>query len=109
MRLAVGGSVDMNESFVALVIYPTTPLSQGGQADTLLRMVGPAIRTMPGFVGGQVFVSEDGASVVTLVEWRDRESYAQFRQSEFGRGATQLAADMRPRPYWLRPYATVER
>ena len=110
MRLAVVVIVSTNDSFVALVIYPSTPLSQAGQADTLLRMVGPAIRTMPGFVAAQLFLSEDGEHIVSLVEWRDRESFAQFRQSEFGRVATQLVAEeLRPRPYWLRPFAAVER
>jgi len=32
----------------------------------------------------------------------------QFRQSEFGRAATQVASELHPRAYWLRPFATVD-
>lgn len=96
------------ESFVALVIYPSTPTGQVGQADTMLRMVEANIRSMPGFIVGRVFLSEDGESVITLAEWRDRESFAQFRRSEFGRAATHAVGELRPKAYWLRPYATVE-
>ena len=99
---------DVVEEFAALVIYPTTALAQTGQADTLVRMAESAIRSMPGFLRGRVFLSEDGNSVISLVEWRDRESFAQFRQSEFGRAATQVAGELHPKPYWLRPFATVE-
>ena len=95
------------ESFVALVIYPSTPDVQAGQADTMLRMVESTIQSMPGFIVGRVFLSEDGESVVTLTEWRDRESFVQFRQSEFGRAAAHVASELHPRAHWLRSYATV--
>jgi heme-degrading monooxygenase HmoA len=100
--------VETAETFVALVIYSSTPPAQVGQADTLLRMTEATIRRMPGFVCGRVFLSEDGESVVTLVEWRDRESFAGFRQSEFGRAATHVAGELHPKPYWLRPHARVD-
>lgn len=100
--------MDSVEAFVALVIYPSTPPAQTGQADTLVRMAEDAIRSMPGFIRGRVFLSEDGENVVSLVEWRDRESFAQFRQSEFGRAATMVAGELHPRAYWLRPFAVVE-
>lgn len=96
------------ESFVALVIYPSTPKGQVGQADTLLRMAAATLRSMPGFLGGRVFLSEGGESVVSLVEWRDRESFAEFRRSEFGRAATHAVGELHPKAYWLRPHATVE-
>jgi heme-degrading monooxygenase HmoA len=99
--------VETAESFVALVIYPSTPRGQVGQADTILRMVEDTIRSMPGFIVGRVFLSEDGESVVTLAEWRDRESFGQFRQSELGRAATLVAGELRPRAHWLRSHATV--
>jgi heme-degrading monooxygenase HmoA len=55
-----------------------------------------------------VFVSEDGESLVTLTEWCDRESFQQFRQSEFGQAAIRLAAELHPVAHWLRQHATVE-
>jgi len=100
--------VDTAESFVALVIYNSTPPAQVGQADTLLRLTEATLRSMPGFVGGRLFLSEDGESVVSLVEWRDRESFARFRQSEFGRAGTQVLGELHPKAYWLRPHAVVE-
>ena len=96
------------EPFVALVIYPSTPQGQVGQADTLIRMAADAIRSMPGFVSGRVFLSEDGASVISMVEWRDRDSFAQFRQSEFGRAGVQVVGELHPTRYWLRPHATID-
>ena len=96
------------EPFVALVIYPSTEVGQAGQADSLLRMAEATLRSMPGFLGGRIFLSEGGEHVVTLVEWRDRESFAEFRRSEFGRAATQIVGELHPKAYWLRPHASVE-
>ena len=100
--------MDMVEPFVALVIYPTTPDGQSRQADNLARIAEEKIRELPGFLRGRVFVSEDGESLVTLTEWSDRESFLQFRQSEFGQAAIRLAANLRPQAHWLRQHATVE-
>jgi heme-degrading monooxygenase HmoA len=96
-----------NEPFAALVIYPTTAPAQTGEAESLAQMA-ESIRTMPGFIRGRVFLSEDGGSVISLVEWRDRESFVQFRQSEFGRTATQVAVDLHPKAYWMRPFSSVD-
>jgi heme-degrading monooxygenase HmoA len=78
--------MDLAEPFVALVIYPTTPDAQSRHAESLVRIAAEKVRSLPGFLRGRVFVSEDGDSLVTLTEWSDRESFQQFRQSEFGRG-----------------------
>ena len=100
--------VDTTERFVALVVYPSTLAAQLDQADTLLRMAEQTIRRMPGYVTGRVFLSEDGESVISLVEWRDRDSFTRFRQSEFGKTAVQMAGELRLKAYWLRPHATVD-
>ena len=100
--------MDMVEPFVALVIYPTTPDGQSRQADNLARIASEKIRPLPGFLRGRVFVSEDGESLVTLTEWSDRESFLQFRQSEFGQAATMLLANLNPKSYWLRHHGALE-
>ena len=100
--------MDMVEPFVALVIYPTTLDAQSRQADNLVRITSERIRLLPGFLRARVFLSEDGESLVTLAEWSDRESFLQFRQSEFGRAAILLAAELHPKGYWLRQHATVD-
>jgi len=99
--------METTEPFVALVIYPSTSTTQLGQAHTLLRMAEDTIRRMPGFVAGRVFLSEDGESVISMVEWRDRESFTHFRQSELGRTAMQMVGELHPKAYWLHPHATV--
>jgi heme-degrading monooxygenase HmoA len=99
--------VETTNSFIALVIYPSTAPAQLGQADTLLRMAEQTIRGMPGFIAGRIFLSENGESVVSMVEWRDRESFTHFRQSEFGRTAVQAVGELHPKAYWLHPHATV--
>jgi heme-degrading monooxygenase HmoA len=99
--------VDTTEAFISLVIYPSTPPAQLAQADTLLRMAEETIRRMPGFIAGRVFLGEDGESVVSMVEWRDRESFTHFRQSEFGRAAVQVVGKLHPKAYWLHPHAAV--
>jgi len=100
--------MDVVEPFLALVVYPTTPEAQARQADNLVRMASEKIRLLPGFLTARVFVSEDGDSLVTLSEWSDRESFRQFRQSEFGRAAVLLAAELHPTSYWLRQHGAVE-
>ena len=64
-------------------------------------------RGAAGFISGRIFLSEDGESVVSLVEWR--ESFTQFRQTEFVRMAAQVIGELRPRPYWLKSYASLEK
>jgi heme-degrading monooxygenase HmoA len=96
--------MDMVEPFVALVIYPTTRNAQARQADNLARIAAEKIRDLPGFLRARVLV---GDSLVTLTEWSDRESFLQFRQSEFGQAAIRLAAELHPQSYWLRQHATV--
>ncbi len=100
--------MDMVEPFMALVIYPTTKDAQTRHADKLVRIASEKVRALPGFLRARVFVSEDGDSLVTLTEWSDRESFLQFRQSEFGQAAIRLAAELHPTAHWLRQHATVE-
>ena len=100
--------MDVVEPFVALVIYPSTAEAQSRQADNLLRLVAETIRLLPGFLRGRLFVSEDGDSLVTLTEWSDRDSFQQFRQSEFGRTAVQLTAGLHVKAYWLRQHGALE-
>jgi heme-degrading monooxygenase HmoA len=100
--------MDMVEPFMALVIYPTTPQAQGRQADNLTKLASDRLRLLPGFLRGRVFLSEDGESLVTLTEWSDRESFQQFRQSDFGRAAAELASALHPKAYWLRQHAAVD-
>jgi heme-degrading monooxygenase HmoA len=100
--------MDMVEPFVALVVYPTTPGAQSRQADNLARIASEKIRSLPGFLRARVLVSEDGESLVTVTEWSDRESFQQFRQSEFGQAAIRLAAELHPVAHWLRQHATVD-
>lgn len=100
--------MDIVEPFVALVIYPTTEEAQARQAENLARIAQDKIAPLPGFLGARIFVSEDGDSLVTLTEWSDRESFVQFRRSEFGQAAVRLAAELKPVAHWLRPHATIE-
>jgi quinol monooxygenase YgiN len=100
--------MDVVEPFLALVVYPTTPEAQARQADNLVRIASERIRLLPGFLSARVFVSEDGLSLVTLSEWSDRESFRQFRESDFGRAAVLLAAELHPQSYWLRQHGAIQ-
>lgn len=96
------------EQFVALVIYPTTAEGQIPQADSFVQVSGDRLRASPGFLSGRVLISEDGKSIVTITEWRDRESFMLFRQSDFGHDSVVLAIDLHPHPYWLRQHAEID-
>jgi heme-degrading monooxygenase HmoA len=100
--------MDMVEPFVEVVIYPTTKDAQFGQADELVRIASEKVRGFPGFLRALVLLSEDGAAVVAITEWSDRESFLEFRQSELGRAAIRLAAGLHPQAHWLRQHAVVE-
>lgn len=100
--------MEENHPFAALVIYPVTPAAQRGQAEALLQLAESTIRSMPGFLSGRVFLSEDGESIISLVEWRDRDAFVHFRQSEFARSATQMIGEMHPKAYWLTRMAAVD-
>ena len=100
--------MDLVEPFLSLVIYPTTPDAQQRHADNLMRLAAEKIRLQPGFLRGRVFASEDGQSIVSIVEWSDRHSFEQFRQSEFGQAATMLLANLGPKSYWLRHHGALE-
>lgn len=101
-------AMNPTESFVALVIYPTRPDAQADHMEKLIRLSAERVRTLPGFRGGRILVSEDGASLVTLTEWRDREAFEQFRDSDVGRSAIRFAAELHPKAYWLRQQAVVD-
>ncbi len=98
----------MAEPFMALVIYPTTADAQTRQADNFIKLVAEQVRSLPGFQGARLFLSEDGKHLVTLTEWRDRDSFQNFRGSEFGRAAIELVTELHPVSYWLRQHAAVE-
>jgi heme-degrading monooxygenase HmoA len=100
--------MDIVEPFLALVIYPTTPDAQARHAENLVRIAAEKLRLLPGFLRARVFLSEDGDSLMTLSEWSDRESFQQFRQSEFGRAAVALGASLHPVSYWLRQHSAIE-
>jgi heme-degrading monooxygenase HmoA len=100
--------VDVVEPFLALVIYPTTPDAQARHADNLIRLAADKLLLLPGFLKGRVFVSEDGSNIVSLTEWSDRQSFEQFRHSEYGQAATQLLANLNPKSYWLRHHGGME-
>jgi heme-degrading monooxygenase HmoA len=100
--------LNRGEPFVALVIYPSRPEAQAHDIETLLKLSAEHVRVLPGFVRGRIFVSEDGANLVSQTEWRDRASFEQFRDSEIGRAAVRFAAELRPKAYWLRQHAVVE-
>ena len=89
----------MVEPFVALVVYPTQKDAQQRQAENLARIASEKVSALPGFLTSRVFLSEDGESLVSLTEWSDRDSFVQFRQSEFGQAAIRLAAELHPRAY----------
>jgi heme-degrading monooxygenase HmoA len=93
---------------MALVIYPTTADAQTRQADNLIRLASEQLRSLPGFLRARVFLSEDGASLVTLTEWSDRDSFQKFRESDFGRAASSVMAELHPKAYWLRQHAALE-
>ena len=94
--------------FTALVIYPSTADAQSRQADNFVRLVSEEIRRRPGFLRSRIFLSDDGASLVTVTDWSDRESFQKFRESDFGRVATELVAELHPKSYWLREHAAIE-
>ena len=100
--------MEMVEPFVALVIYPTTKDAQVRHAEKLAKLAAEQVSTLPGFLRSRVFLSEDGESLVTLTEWRDRDSFLQFRRSEFGQAAVLLAAGLHPQAHWLRQHATID-
>jgi heme-degrading monooxygenase HmoA len=98
----------MSQPFLALVIYPTTADAQSRQAENLVRLASEQLQKLPGLLRAQVLLSEDGASLVTLTEWKDRDSFQKFRDSDFGRAASALMAELHPKAYWLRQHAAIE-
>lgn len=100
--------MDEAQPFLALVFYPTSADEQTRHADNLARLASEKLEPLPGLVRARVLISEDGQDLVTLTEWRNRESFQRFRESDFGRAASTLVAGLHPKSYWLRQYAEVE-
>jgi heme-degrading monooxygenase HmoA len=98
----------MAEAFLALVIYPSSADAQTRQADNLANMASEEILRQPGLLRARVLLSEDGTTIMTLTEWRDRASFQKFRESDFGRAATEIMAELHPKSYWLREHVSVE-
>jgi heme-degrading monooxygenase HmoA len=100
--------MDMVEPFVEVVIYPTTKDAQTRLANELVGIASEKVRAFPGFLRALVLASEDGATVVAITQWSDRDCFLGFRQSEFGGAAIRLAAGLHPQAHWLRQHAAVE-
>lgn len=100
--------MDEAQPFVALVIYPTSADEQARHADNLVQLASDKLDGLRGLLRARVLVSEDGQNLVTLTEWRDRESFQTFRESDFGRAASTLMAGLHPKSYWLRQHAALE-
>jgi heme-degrading monooxygenase HmoA len=71
----------MAEAFLALVIYPSSADAQTRQADNLANMASEEILRQPGLLRARVLLSEDGTTIMTLTEWRDRASFQKFRRA----------------------------
>ena len=100
----VQGRGSVAEPFISLVVYPTTADAQSRQADNLTRTLALLSREAHGLVSTEVFVSEDGASIVTLARWDGRGSFDRFRETELGQAAVGLVANAHPTAYWLRAH-----
>lgn len=96
------------ERFLALVIYPTTADAQVRHADNLVRLASERLRNLPGLLRARVLLSEDGANILTLTEWTDRDTFQKFRDSDFGRAASTLMAGLDPKTFWLHQHAELK-
>jgi quinol monooxygenase YgiN len=63
--------------------------------------------TRPGLCSFDIFTDEGEQHIVTLARWKDRAAFEEYKRSESGVRASQMALVLNPMVYFLRPEATL--
>ncbi len=95
-------------AFAVMNVVTTTP----GTAATLGARIEstdlPAIKGQPGLLSVRVYRAEDDTQIVTITEWRSREDFLAFRQSEAGKRLVAGAVGSHPKIAFYEVVAAID-
>lgn len=91
-----------HESFIVLSVFTSAPELRGRFVNLIDEFATTHTRLEPGICSVELFTDEGSEHIVTLVRWKDRESFEQFKRSDSGVQASQVALTLRPKIYFLR-------
>ncbi len=95
------------QPFVVLTIY-TSSAEHRPEFVTLMRDFASSQALLhPGLFSLDILTDEGQTHIVTVARWRDRSAFEEFKRSESGIRASQLALVLKPTVYFLHPEATV--
>lgn len=56
-----------------------------------------SLRGQPGFKSARLLKAEDKSELLLIIEWRDREAFVAYRQSDVGKQNVEQAAGFHPK------------
>lgn len=94
-------------SFAVLTVFTSSPEHRQDFVTLIHDFASAQAMTHPGLCAFDIFTDESNQHIVTLARWRDRSTFEEFKRSESGVHASQLALVLKPTVYFLRPEATL--
>jgi len=94
-------------SFAVLTMFTSSPEHRDRFVTLIHDFVAAQAITRPGLFSFDIFTDEGDEHIVTLAQWRDRAAFEDFKRTDSGRHASELALVLRPIVLFLHPKATL--
>lgn len=94
--------------FVVLTVYNSEPEHRLEFVTLIRDFANMQALVRPELCAFDIFTDEGERHIITLARWKDRTAFEEFKRSESGIRASELALVLKPTVYFLHPQATVE-
>lgn len=94
-------------AFVVLTVYTSSPEHRQEFVSLIHDFASTQALLQPGLKTFDIFTDEGSTHIVTLTRWRDRTAFEEYKRSESGIRASELALVLKPTVYFLHPEAVV--
>ena len=95
-------------AFAVMNVVTTTPGEAAALGARIESTELATIKGQPGLRSARVYRAEDGTQVVTITEWRSREDFLAYRQSEAGKRMVAGAVEAHPKISFLEVVAAID-
>lgn len=98
---------ESDSSFAVLRVFTIPPEDRQRTVDKVRVFATAEAHLQPGICSFEMFTDEGQQHILTLVRWKDRESFEAYKSSAEGARAFELARMLTPTVFFLRPEAAV--
>lgn len=95
------------QPFVVLTVFTSSPEHRQPFVTLIHDFAQAQSLALPGLDSFDLFTDEGEQHIVTLTRWKDRASFEEFKRSDSGRRASEIALVLNPVIYFLHPEASV--